>query len=276
MAAPGNGVLNWALTFRMGRVNKKIALVTGGASGLGFAIARRLHDEGAEVVITDIDRDKGQTSAEKIGVSFLPHDVSSEEEWVSLIEQVKSDFGRLDILVNNAGISGDIQETNPEETSVENWEKVNRVNGRGVFLGCKHAVSLMRKSGGGSIINMSSIAAISATPFITPYGYSKAGVMQLTRSVASHCAQTNSNIRCNSVHPGQIRTDLHDALLRETAEGAGAPLEDIENAFKARIPLGKFGEADDIANMVLFLASDEASYITGAKFIVDGGMDLNG
>ncbi len=283
MAGHGNGVLSWLSISRtekeqtvMDRVKGKTAIVTGGATGLGFAIARRLKQEGAKVIITDVDVTRGKEAAGEIGGLFKQQDVASENQWISLIEQVRAEFGKLDILVNNAGISGPVQNADPESTSTDDWERIHKVNGLGVFLGCKHAIDLMRQSGGGSIINMSSIAALVATPFITAYGSSKAGVAQFTRSVALYCARSGSKIRCNSVHPGQIRTEMHDALLDETAKLTGASRDDVENDFKSRIPMGYFGEPVEIANMVLFLASDEARYITGGKFIVDGGMELGG
>lgn len=259
-----------------GRVVDKVALVTGGASGLGLAIAALLVREGAITIITDIQDDQGRLGAEKIGADFLKQDVTNEARWQQILSQVYQKYGRLDILVNNAGISGNIRGANPETTTLEEWQSLQKVNGDSVFLGCKYAINYMRKVGGGSIINMSSIAALVATPFITPYGASKAAVRQLSMSVAMHCAATGSKVRCNTVHPGQIRTPMLENLFAETAHQMGVPQEAVEEKFLEMIPLGEFGEPDDIAYMVLFLASDEAKHVTGGQFVVDGGMQLNG
>ncbi|RMF07908.1 MAG: SDR family oxidoreductase, partial [Alphaproteobacteria bacterium] len=143
-----------------------------------------------------------------------------------------------------------------------------------VFLGCRAAIPAIKRAGGGSIINMSSIAALVATPFLTAYGASKASVRQLTMSVAMHCAQTGTRIRCNSVHPGQIRTPMHDALIREVAAKQGISQDEASAAFLSRIPMGEYGEPDDIAYAVLYLASDESKHVTGAQLVVDGGMQI--
>ncbi len=258
------------------RVSGKVALVTGGASGLGLAIAALLVREGAITIITDIQQDRGWQEAKNIGADFIRQDVADEAGWKAVLGHVFEKYGRLDILVNNAGISGDVQETNPETTTLEEWRKIQKVNGDSVFLGCKYAIDYMRQSGGGSIINLSSIAALVATPFITAYGASKAAVRQLTMSVAMHCATTGSRVRCNSVHPGQIRTPMLETLFEETANRMGVSQAAVEQKFLERIPLAEFGEPDDIAYMVLFLASDESKHVTGGQFVVDGGMQLNG
>lgn len=258
------------------RVAGKVALVTGGASGLGLAIATLLVREGAITIITDILEDQGRQQAQTIGAEFMQQDVANEGRWQDILSQIYEKYGRLDILVNNAGISGNIKGVDPETTTLEEWQKLQKINGDSVFLGCKYAIDYMRKSGGGSIINMSSIAALVATPFITPYGASKAAVRQLSMSVAMHCATTGSRVRCNTVHPGQIRTPMLENLFAETARQMGVPQEAVEQKFLERIPMGEFGEPDDIAYMVLFLASDEAKHVTGGQFVVDGGMQLNG
>lgn len=264
------------MTEKTGRVAGKVALVTGGASGLGLAIAALLGREGAITIITDILEDEGPQKAAEIGADFMLQDVANEARWQDVLSQIYEKYGRLDILVNNAGISGNIKGVDPESTTLEEWQKLQRINGDSVFLGCKYAIGYMRKSGGGSIINMSSIAALVATPFITPYGASKAAVRQLSMSVAMHCATTGSRVRCNTVHPGQIRTPMLENLFAETARQMGVPQEAVEQTFLERIPMGEFGEPDDIAYMVLFLASDEAKHVTGGQFVVDGGMQLNG
>lgn len=259
-----------------GRVAGKVALVTGGAAGLGFAICRLLVAEGATVVMTDIQEEQGQKAASGLGAAFIRQDVSDEKQWTDILAAVYEQYGRLDILVNNAGISGPLGKSDPETTDSDDWRRIHDINAMGTFLGCKYAIDYMRRSGGGSIINLSSIAALVATPFITAYGASKAAVRQLTMSIAHHCATTGSRVRCNSVHPGQIRTPMLENLFDETAEMAGVPAAEVEKQFLSRIPLGEFGEPDDIAWMVLFLASDEAKHITGGQFVVDGGMQLNG
>ena len=256
----------------MGRVEARVALVTGAAQGLGLAIAKRLVDEGARVVVTDINERGG---AAAIGATFFPQDTASEDDWRRVCAAIEVRFGALHIQVNNAGIEGDADAAKePETAPVADWERIFRVNAAGVFLACKHAIPLIAKSGGGSIVNMSSIAALVPTPFITAYGAAKASVQHLSRSVALHCAAKGQRIRCNSVHPGQVRTPMLESLLERIAAQSNAPKDDIVKAFLARIPLGVFQEEIDVANLVLFLASDEARYITGQAIAVDGGMTL--
>ncbi len=258
----------------MGRVSGKVAIVTGGASGLGAATARLLAQEGATVVVTDIQEDLGQALATEIGATFLRQDVADEARWDQVVTAVVQQHGGLHILVNNAGYEGPLDATSPENTRLVDWQRVHRINVEGVFLGCRAAIPAMRKSGGGSIINLSSIAALMATPFITAYGASKAAVRQLTSSVAIHCAQNKDRIRCNSVHPGQIRTPMHDKLIRDTAAAHGITEAEAAAGFVARVPMGEFGEPNDIAYAVLYLASDESKHVTGTQIVVDGGMDV--
>jgi 3(or 17)beta-hydroxysteroid dehydrogenase len=258
----------------MGRVSGKVAIVTGAAQGLGAEIAARLAGEGAQVVLTDLNEQAGQASAAAIGGLFLKQDVSSESGWQELVQRVEQQFGRLDVLVNNAGLAESAGTRDPETAELEDWRRIHRVNVEGVFLGCKHAIPAIARAGGGSIINMSSIAALVPTPFIAAYGASKAAVAQFTRSVALHCAEKRYRIRCNSVHPGQIRTPMHDQLIAETARELGISTAEAEAGFVAKIPFGTFQEAIDIANAVLFLACDESRFITGTEMIVDGGMSL--
>lgn len=258
----------------MTRVSGKTAIVTGGASGLGKAIAHRLAAEGAKVLVTDIAETEGRAVADAIGGAFLSQNVCDEAGWQAVIYESEHRFGRLDILVNNAGVGDGLDAVSPEDTSLDDWQRINRVNVEGVFLGCKAAIPAMRRTGGGSIINMSSIAALVGTPFLTAYGASKAAVRQLTMSVALHCAQDGSHIRCNSVHPGQIRTPMLENLFAATAAQVNAPLADVEAQFRSRIPMGEFGTPEDIANGVLFLASDESRHMTGAQLVIDGGMHI--
>ncbi|SIO72439.1 NAD(P)-dependent dehydrogenase, short-chain alcohol dehydrogenase family [Burkholderia sp. GAS332] len=259
----------------IGRVSGKVALVTGAAKGLGLAIAARLREEGARVLMTDVDP-AGQAKAEAIGATFAIQDVSSEESWIDLKAQVEKTFGSLHILVNNAGIEGRSgAPRDPEGTSLADWNAIFAVNTAGTFLGCKYMIRLIGSSGGGSIVNLSSVAALVPTPFLTAYGASKAAVCQFTTSVALHCARSGTRIRCNSVHPGQVRTPMLSALFSTMAAEQGLPVEQLIDGFvAANIPLGSLQDPVDIANIVLFLASDESRYITGQAIACDGGYTL--
>lgn len=257
-----------------GRLDGKRAVVTGGAKGIGAAIIRRFIEEGAEVLLADIDPVAAEAASKTLKVPHYIQDVSSEDGWRGLVDDVRTRFSGLDILVNNAGIGDMSGKDSPETTSLENWRRTFAINTEGVFIGCREAIPLIAEQGGGSIINISSIAALVPTPFITAYGASKAAVLQLSRSIALHCAQHNYKIRCNTIHPGQIRTPMHDKLMADTAVIADAPFEDIRADYLSRIPLGEFGEPEDIANAALFLASDEARHVTGIQLVVDGGMQL--
>ncbi|MBN7799068.1 SDR family oxidoreductase [Parahaliea mediterranea] len=259
---------------RNGRVQGKSALVTGAAAGLGYAMAKRLAEEGASVIITDIQTDLGKEAADRLGIEFIRQDVTSEEDWRTVTDQVIHRHGQLDVLVNNAGYGGDATQNSPASTTVEEWRKLQKINAESVFLGCRHAIESM--SPGGAIVNLSSLAALMATPFLTAYGASKAAVTHLTQSVALHCARSGTGIRCNSVHPGNIDTAMLAAGIEQMARASGQQPEAVREQFLGRIPLGYFGDPEDIAHMVLFLASDESRYITGNQFVVDGGIHLNG
>ncbi len=254
------------------RLSNKACIVTGGARGLGRAIAELFIEHGAQVLITDINADAVGKTANEIGASFAVHDVCDEEQWSKIIDQCQNEFGGIDVLVSNAGLAGIGDGVSPEDTSLRSWQQTFAVNVEGVFLGCRAVIPPMRKAGGGSIINMSSVAAMTPTPFLTAYGASKAAVAHLSTSIALHGAP--DKIRCNSVHPGQVQTDMHNGLVADAAATAGAPVEAVQEDFAARIPLGEFGLSEDIANMVSFLASDESRYVTGAQMVVDGGMQL--
>jgi len=255
-----------------GRLAGKSCIVTGGARGLGRAIAEIFINEGALVLITDIDEAVGTQVAAEIGAQFAAQDVTEEERWPEIIKACRNMSGGFDVLVNNAGLAGIGDGVSPEDTSLRSWQRTFGVNVEGVFLGCRAAIPVMRETGGGSIINMSSVAAMTPTPFLTAYGASKAAVAHLSTSVALHGAP--DKIRCNSVHPGQVQTDMHNDLIADAAAMAGAPVAAVEASFAARIPLGEFGQTGDIAYAVLFLASDESRYITGTQMVVDGGMQL--
>ncbi|MEM6852315.1 MAG: SDR family NAD(P)-dependent oxidoreductase, partial [Pseudomonadota bacterium] len=186
-----------------GRLSGKTALVTGAAQGLGEAIAVRFAAEGAQLFVTDLNTDKGQSVAERVGAEFIPHDVGDEAAWRGVLAAVEEKAGALHALVNNAGIEGAKDAPkDPENAPLEDWQAIFAVNATGVFLGCKAAMPLMARSGGGAITNMSSVAALAPTPFITAYGAAKAAVAHLSRSVALYAAHQGYKLRCNSVHPG--------------------------------------------------------------------------
>ena len=261
----------------MGRVEGKIAIVTGGGTGIGRATARRLAEEGARVTITDVNSENGQAAAEELGgdAVFIQQDVREEAGWQSLMEAVAAHHGRPDILVNNAGILATTPYQFLDQTDMEQWRAIQAVNVEGVFLGCKHGVAAMSAggratggAGGGSIVNLSSIAGLIGTPGAVAYGASKGAVRQLSKTVAIDCARKGLGIRCNSVHPGTIRTDMGDQVMRM---GGGDPERALAASIR-RIPMGEPAQAVDVANCILFLASDEARHVTGAELVVDGGI----
>ena len=251
----------------MSRVEGKVALVTGAGSvsGLGYATARALLREGARCVVSDINEAGVTASGDALReaggeVLALRHDVTSESDWASVIEATIARFGRLDILVNNAGI---VILRSMDVMTLPDWRRQIDVNLTSVYLGCSLALRQMRAQGdGGSIVNVSSTAGLVGVPGASAYGASKGGVRLFTKSVALECAR--ENIRVNSVYPGAIWTDMQKLVLAENREQT--------ELVTSTIPMGRLGEPDDIAAMVLFLASDEARYITGAEFTVDGGL----
>jgi 3(or 17)beta-hydroxysteroid dehydrogenase len=244
------------------RVTGKVAFVTGAASGIGRAAARRLAHEGATVVVTDRDGDGAAKVAHELGA---PHrartlDVTDEAAWAAAIEDTVAAYGRLDVLVNNAGVGrmGDI-----ETATVADFRLMYAVNVEGVFLGCRAAMPVMKRGGGGSIINVSSVAGLVADPALAGYCASKGAVRLLTKSVALHGAR--AGVRCNSVHPSFIDTPMVDAMASEMGEHGR------ERLTKAS-PMGRLGHVDDIAWMIVYLASDEAGFVNGAELVVDGGL----
>jgi len=245
-----------------GRVEDKVAIVTGGASGIGRGAAEALAREGARVVITDVQEQLGREAAKSIDgdAVFVRHDVTDEDSWRSAIAAALERFGHLDVLVNNAGI---IIVADIEETTVEQWRKIMAVNAEGVFLGCKHAIPAMRKSGGGSIVNLSSAAGLVGTPMFPAYSASKGAVRLLTKSVAAHCRDKGDAIRCNSIHPGGIDTPLLRAIT-------GTPsLPDVESLAAPGRALG-MGTPADIGHLVVYLASDESRFMNGSEVAIDG------
>ncbi len=250
---------------QLGRVHNKIALVTGGASGIGLATVKLLHDEGAEVIIADLEAQRKEAlSATGADIAFHALDVTSEDGWASTIGMMVRDYGGLDILVNNAGVAllKDI-----ETTSLEEWRRLMSVNVDGVFLGCKYAIEVMKARRGGSIINMSSVAGIVGHRDLAAYSATKGAVRLLTKSVALHCARKGYNIRCNSVHPSFVQTSMLEAMIA----GARDPAR-MRAACMAAAPLNRLAQPIDVARTILFLASDESAFTTGAEMIVDGGL----
>ena len=258
-----------------GRVAGKRVLITGSATGLGAAIAQRLADEGAVVLIADIVDAEGASLATKLKGNFYRLDVSSESAWANVIARIEDDHGGLDVLVNNAGIATSKGSEDIERVDLEDFHRIFAVNVDGTVLGCKHAIPLMARSGPGSIINLSSIAALIPAAFVISYGASKATIAHISRSVAMHCAQSGYGIRCNSVHPGQIRTAMMQGIIDRVGRDSNMGSEAAGQMFDAQIPLGCPQQPEDIAHAVLFLASDESRFVTGTQLIVDGGMTLN-
>ena len=262
-----------------GRVEGKVALVTGGASGIGRGCAERLAQEGAVVVVTDLQDDKGaQTVAaiEAMGgkASYLHHDVTSEQAWIDAVAAVKAKHGRLDILVNNAGIGigGSVL-----TMTLADFQKQTAVNLDGVFLGVKHSIPLMRENGGGSIINMSSVAGLKGSAILAGYCATKGAVRLFTKAVAMECANAKDGVRVNSVHPGIIETPIWDSIVGtgDVGDNARPPRAATLDAMSAEgVPLGVKGYPEDIANGVLWLASDESRYVTGAELVIDGGLSV--
>ena len=251
------------------RMQGKTALVTGAAEGLGLAVALRFAAEGARVILTDIQAEKVHAVAARIGdraIAFV-HDVSSEADWKRVLSDSIARMGGFDTLVNNAAISerGDI-----EHTGFAHWERTRSINLDSVFLGCNLSLPILRECGPASIINVSSALAVKAHVEMPAYSAAKAGVEQMTRSMALYCARSGYAIRCNLVRPGSIMTPMQERVL---AARGGARDEQFQKTLAAH-PMGRIATPDEIANAILFLASDEASFITGACIAVDGGLTL--
>jgi NAD(P)-dependent dehydrogenase (short-subunit alcohol dehydrogenase family) len=264
----------------MGRVQGKVALVTGGASGIGRACALLLGKEDATVIVTDVQDDMGQDTARKINqeggdAMYLNHNVTDEDAWIRVIGEIKSCYGKLHVLVNNAGIAiaGPVT-----DMSLADWRRQQAINLDGVFLGTKHALPLMRESGGGSIINMSSLAGLKGSAGLAGYCATKGGVRLFTKAVAMECAAAKDKVRVNSVHPGIIETPIWGAIaegmpgevLSAAASRANAP--DLDALSSMIVPMGVKGLPEDIAEGVLYLASDASRYVTGTELVIDGGL----
>jgi NAD(P)-dependent dehydrogenase (short-subunit alcohol dehydrogenase family) len=255
----------------MGQVQGKVAIVTGGASGIGAACATTLAREGAKVVVTDLGATGARRVVAGIGSAggeaiFLPQDVSLEESWPEVIGSTERRFGRLDVMVANAGIGILCRAI---EMTLADWRRQTAVNLDGVFLSVKYAVPAMRRAGGGSIVIMSSVAGLRGSAGLAGYCATKGGVRLFAKAVAMECAAAGDNIRINTVHPGVIDTPIWTKM--PSSAGRNTPIDPHEVA-KAGVPLGRVGQAQDIANGVLFLASDASSYMTGAELVIDGGM----
>jgi len=241
------------------RLSDKTALITGAAGGIGEEIARRFREEGASVFVTDTNRAEGEKTAASMGAVFLPLDVTSEESWKVALSAVLQRTGRLDVLVNNAGIN---VRKNIEEMDVESFDAMIAVNVKGPFLGIKHTLPIMRAAGGGVILNMSSICGLVGHKYTNEtYTTTKGALTMLTKSVAVRYAK--DNIRCNSVHPSTVETPLVQAMLKDPERRAERLGE---------VPLGRLANVADVANALVYLASDEAAFINGVAFPVDGGL----
>lgn len=257
----------------MARLAGKVALVTGAARGIGEAIARALAIEGARVVLTDILDDVGLAAASALGAParYERLDVRDETEWQRVLDRCLELAGRLDVVVNNAGITGFDEfgaAHDPEHVTLDQWRAVHATNLDGVFLGCKHAIRVMRQAGGtGSIINIGSRSGVVGIPGAAAYASSKGAVRNHTRTVALYCAEQGLRIRCNVIQPAAILTPMWEPLL-----GDGPQREARMADFTRDTPLRRFGTPDEVAAVAVHLAADESAYTTGAEFTVDGGL----
>jgi 3alpha(or 20beta)-hydroxysteroid dehydrogenase len=262
-----------------GKLSGRVALVTGGARGIGAASAQALAAAGAAVLITDVLDEDGEKTAASIAAKgaragYLRHDVREEAAWVAAVGEAEKRFGGLDILLNNAGIFALKPMT---ETTIEEFRHMQAINIEGVFLGMKTALPAIGKrggqwAGGGSIINLSSVAGLTGAAFAVPYNASKGAVRLMTKGAALECAQLGLKIRVNSIHPGVIDTMMGQKVMDDLAATAGGSANEIRSNMVALHPLGRLGVAADIANAAVFLASDDAAFMTGSEVVVDGGM----
>ena len=250
----------------MPRLAGKTCVVTGAARGIGRAISAAFQAEGATVVLTDSDEAEGAAAAQAIGCTFIPLDVRHETDWAALAERVPT----ADVVVNNAGITG-LEDgaggQDPEHATLGSWRAVHAVNLDGTFLGCRYAIGAMKVAGTGAIINMSSRSGLVGIPGAAAYASSKAAIRNHSKSVALYCAQQGWQIRCNSIHPAAILTDIWEGML-----GTGPDREERMAMLVADTPLRRFGRVEEVAALAVLLASDEATYITGSEFDIDGGL----
>ncbi|MEP2979393.1 MAG: SDR family oxidoreductase [Lentilitoribacter sp.] len=250
----------------MRRLNDKICVVTGAAQGIGKAIAEQFAFEGARVVLTDKNIVLGEKVAQELKCDFVKLDVSVEQDWSDFAEK----FDEIDVLVNNAGITGfedGFKAHDPEHASLQDWQDVHATNLNGTFLGCRYGIGAMKNKGTGSIINMSSRSGLVGIPGAAAYASSKAAIRNHTKTVALYCAQIKTNIRCNSIHPAAVLTPIWEPLL-----GEGEDRQKNMDALVADTPLKRFAMPEEVAAMAVYLASDDASYVTGSEFNIDGGL----
>ena len=250
----------------MRRLNDKICVISGAARGIGRAIAGRFQQEGATVIVTDIDAEIGQATAAQLGCRFERLDIGEEADWLRLASAVPA----ADVVVNNAGVTGfenGAARHDPEHASLADWRSVMRINADGTFLGCRYAIAAMKARGTGSIINISSRSGLVGIPGAAAYAASKAAVRNHTKSVALYCAQQGWSIRCNSIHPAAILTPMWEQML-----GEGTGRKERMRAAVADTPLKRFGTPEEVAAVAAMLASDEAAYMTGAEINIDGGL----
>jgi 3(or 17)beta-hydroxysteroid dehydrogenase len=257
----------------MDRVKSKVVLITGSASGIGKSSALLLAKEGAKIIVSDINVSGGREVARQINneggeAIFIKLDVAIEHDWIKAVEKILTRFGKLDVLVNNAGISF---VSSVEDMTLTSWRHVMSINSDGVFLGTKYAIGMMKKSGGGSIINISSAAGMVGMNNSSAYCASKGAVKLFTKAAAFECSKAvnNYNIRVNSIHPNAIDTPMLDAL--DALSKDDGQVNDMKARIENSIPLGRRGKAIEVAYAVLYLASDESQYSTGAEFVCDGG-----
>ena len=247
-----------------GRLEGKVAIVTGAAMGLGAADATLFAQEGAKVILTDVVADKGQELADKIGATFMQQDVTDEERWKEIIKETVNTHGKLDVLVNNAGI---VEVGDPENQTTEEYRKTMAVHMDSTFFGCKFSIPVMTESGGGSIVNMCSIASVQGESYVAAYCAAKGAIEAYTRAVAVHCGLKKNGVRCNSIHPSGIITPMVQSVPEKMeAKFGGAPNQDA--------PASKQGEPNDIAYAALYLASDESKFMNGAQLRVDNAMSV--
>jgi 3(or 17)beta-hydroxysteroid dehydrogenase len=251
----------------MARLTGKVAIVTGGSAGLGRADANALASQGAKVVVTDINEADGRQVCEEINAQqpgaalFLQHDVRSEARWQDIVAETVKVFGGLHVLVNNAGV---VRIATPESCTLEDFKFQNAVMSEGVFLGCKHAIPAMKASGGGSIINMSSVASHLGYPVYFAYSAAKGAVRAMTKAIAVHCQMNKYNVRCNSIHAGAIDTQM----VRDATRALG-----MEMSFWESAPTG-LGKPEDVANLVVYLASDESRFVNGTEILIDNSLTV--
>lgn len=250
----------------MARLENKVVLISGGASGIGAETARLVLREGGKAVLADRDEAKGRALAAELGAAacFVALDVTEEPSWQAAVAATVATFGGLHGLLNSAGVG--VRNT-IEDCSLEEYRRVNDINSLGTFLGCKSAIGAMKASGGGSIVNISSVLGLRGAAHAMAYCASKGAVRTLTKNVALYCAQMKYNIRCNSVHPGYIDTPMVTPRLEQTVGNMSG-----RQALEELHPLGRLGRADEVANMILFLLSDESTFSTGSEFVCDGGL----